>query len=244
MQASFTRLISGWFPRTPCLSPERLARSLPMLASRSHKAQHERATGLNGVTVGIKPTSGFASRREKLQLLLVSIRRRYPDRQLRILVADDGGAADREVLRGFGARLLRLPLNAGLSYGRNALVQATRTPFLVLLDDDTVFGRSTVLGTLHRRCASTLKPRWQPGATSICATRTTHTHISMRASTPVRAGRWCGQRWCTRHRRPRVASARTWAPTFSWRGLVRYDVSVETHVKRSSSTRPSTTSCF
>ena len=121
-----------------------------MLASRK---VHQRDRGshlLSGVTVGIKHTSRFASRREKLHLLLASIRRRYPDRQLRILVADDGGAADREVLRGFGARHLRLQPNAGLSHGRNALVQATRTPFLVLLDDDTVFDRGTELGTLHQ----------------------------------------------------------------------------------------------
>ena len=105
---------------------------------------------LSSVTVGIKHTSRFASRREKLALLLASIRRRYPDRQLRILVADDGGAADRQVLRAFGARHLWLPPNAGLSHGRNALVQATRTAFLVLLDDDTVFSHGTELGTLHQ----------------------------------------------------------------------------------------------
>ena len=126
-----------------------------MHASRPRQAAlHHRGSSshlLSGVTVGIKHTSRFASRREKLQLLLASIRRRYPDRQqLRILVADDGGAADREVLRGVGARHLRLPPNAGLSHGRNALVQATRTPFLVLLDDDTVFSRGTELGTLHQ----------------------------------------------------------------------------------------------
>ena len=119
--------------------------------ARTHKHHRDARTGfLAGVTIGVKHTSRFASRREKLLLLLHSIRRQHPDRQLRILVADDGGEADREALRSLGARYLRLPRNAGLSHGRNALVQATRTPFLVVLDDDTVFSSGTALGTLHQ----------------------------------------------------------------------------------------------
>ena len=64
---------------------------------------------------------------EKLELLLRSIRRHYPER-LRVLVADDGGAPNKDLLRSLGVRYVKLPSNSGLSHGRNALVQATRTP--------------------------------------------------------------------------------------------------------------------
>ena len=103
----------------------------------------------SSITIGIKHTSRFASRREKLELLLRSIRRQYPER-LRVMVADDGGSPDKELMRSLSVRYIKLPSNAGLSHGRNALVQATRTPFIVMLDEDTLFDGGTSLATLHQ----------------------------------------------------------------------------------------------
>lgn len=80
-----------------------------------------------------------------LQQLLGSIREQHGYR-LRILVADDGGIADSDLL--WGAELLALPEGTGLSAGRNALVSATRTPFLAMLDDDVLFHNSTRLDVL------------------------------------------------------------------------------------------------
>ena len=103
------------------------------------------------VTACIKHTSRFVRRRVMLRALLISMRE-YIGYSLRILVADDGGLADRNSL--LGAELIELPAFAGLSAGRNALVHATRTPFLLLLDDDVVFHESTridmLLTTLNR----------------------------------------------------------------------------------------------
>ncbi|KAL3907534.1 MAG: hypothetical protein SGPRY_010135, partial [Prymnesium sp.] len=79
-----------------------------------------------------------------LHLLLHSIRERY-EADLRILVADDGGAADLYDIQAHGAELLELPENSGLGYGRNALVRSTRTRFFMLLDDDVFFLEATSL---------------------------------------------------------------------------------------------------
>ena len=97
------------------------------------------------LTICIKHTSRFSRRREMLQTLLASIRKHFGER-MRVLVADDGGAARAENL--LGAELIALPPAAGLSAGRNALVQAVRTPFLALLDDDVVVHEGTRLGAL------------------------------------------------------------------------------------------------
>ena len=85
------------------------------------------------LTICIKHTSRFARRRLMLRALLTSIREQH-GYGLKILVADDGVYADRASL--LGAELLELPAASGLSAGRNALVQATQTPFFALLDDD------------------------------------------------------------------------------------------------------------
>eukprot|EP00966_Prymnesium_polylepis_P153995 3556125-Prymnesium_polylepis.1 len=45
-------------------------------------------------------------------------------------------------------RHVPLPPGAGLSAGRNALVEAVRTPFLALMDDDVVLTEAKSLGTL------------------------------------------------------------------------------------------------
>eukprot|EP00966_Prymnesium_polylepis_P144450 3335740-Prymnesium_polylepis.1 len=99
------------------------------------------------VTIGIKHTSQFRKRREMLEILLRSIRRLH-GHQLRIIVADDGGASDEAVLRTWNAELLKLPTSSGLGHGRNALVRATRTRFFALLDDDVLFHQHTGLSDL------------------------------------------------------------------------------------------------
>ena len=100
---------------------------------------------LNDVTICIKHTPGFASRRRKLATLLASLRQYYGS-NLHVIVAtespspqasqplkveyrsmEDGGLVD---------RFLTLPTGAGLSAGRNALVHAALTPYIALMDDD------------------------------------------------------------------------------------------------------------
>ena len=97
------------------------------------------------VTICIKHTSRFPRRREMLQSLLQSIRERHGS-GMRILIADDGGAADSSRL--WGAELIALPPATGLSAGRNALVSATHTPYLAMLDDDVFFHNATRLDVL------------------------------------------------------------------------------------------------
>ena len=97
------------------------------------------------LTIGIKHTSSFPRRRVMLELLLHSIRSLYGG-AIRVLVADDGGAA--AIDQTLGAELIPLSNHAGLGRGRNALVEATRTPFLAILDDDVKFHNATRLDTL------------------------------------------------------------------------------------------------
>jgi len=69
-----------------------------------------------------------------------SLRETYPEMQ--ILVADDGDPSDdkEEKLRALGANgYFRLPYNSGLSVGRNVLVDACKTQYLLLSDDDLLF---------------------------------------------------------------------------------------------------------
>lgn len=64
----------------------------------------------------------------------------YPD--LRVIVADDGHCSDSKesALAAFGVeRYLRLRWNRGVTEGRNALIDACRTPFCLILDDDFGF---------------------------------------------------------------------------------------------------------
>lgn len=102
---------------------------------------------LHEVTVGIKHTSSFAQRRLLLGQLLRSIRRLHGS-ALKILVADDGSEADHEVLRANAADHIALPANAGLSYGRNALVQAMTTAFIAIMNEDVLLNSATSLEAL------------------------------------------------------------------------------------------------
>jgi len=99
------------------------------------------------LTIGIKHTSSYLQRRLLLAQLLRSIRHHHGT-ELRVLVADDGGQPDGDVLQATAAHYVPLPAAAGLSYGRNALVRATRTEFIALMDDDVQFQSNVPLPAL------------------------------------------------------------------------------------------------
>jgi hypothetical protein len=77
------------------------------------------------------------------------VRTWYPE--LAVIVGDDAPeefTCQKEAER-FGAQYLRLPLDCGLSAGRNALVQAAVTDYVVLADDDFEFIGDTKLEVLR-----------------------------------------------------------------------------------------------
>jgi glycosyltransferase involved in cell wall biosynthesis len=74
-----------------------------------------------------------------LRRLIASIRRGYPS--LPIIVADDS----REPTRLPGVETIVLPYDSGVSAGRQAALSLVHTPFVVVLDDDFVFLRTTAL---------------------------------------------------------------------------------------------------
>jgi GT2 family glycosyltransferase len=83
-----------------------------------------------------------------LERLIRSIRRFYP--QLAIAVADDGVTPSPRS----DVDYLRLPVDVGLSAGRNALLRHIRTPYFLLLDDDLEFTRRTRIDRLFDLVAS------------------------------------------------------------------------------------------
>ena len=136
----------------------RVARELEVLASivrpprandlplPSHEVTREHVARL--VTFAIKATTEFASRRLSLLMLLRSIQSKYGS-AIRLLVADDGD--DSGLLHAeFGSNTtwLELPKGSGLSAGRNAMVQAARTPFVLIMDEDVEFTQDTSVETL------------------------------------------------------------------------------------------------
>src|SRR6266511_3252479 len=72
--------------------------------------------------------------------LVESITRRYPS--LRIIVVDDS----RKPVRLDGADTLTMPYDSGIAAGRNAGLQHVVTRYALILDDDYVFSRHTLLG--------------------------------------------------------------------------------------------------
>jgi hypothetical protein len=83
-----------------------------------------------------------------LDRLIRSVRRYYP--HLSIAVADDGiTPSPRD-----DVDYLRLPVDIGLSAGRNALLRHIRTPYFLLLDDDLEFCRQTCIEHLLELVAS------------------------------------------------------------------------------------------
>lgn len=75
-----------------------------------------------------------------VNLLYHSIRRFYPD--IPIIIADDS----REPIGSLGdAKIIQLPFNSGVSFGRNAALKEVATKYFVTADDDFVFTRHTDL---------------------------------------------------------------------------------------------------
>jgi GT2 family glycosyltransferase len=102
----------------------------------------DRANLLSQTTAIIKTFQ----RPECLNRLIRSIRKYYPE--LRVLVGDDGiqpSPCDGEEVEYF-----RLPVDIGLSAGRNALLEQVKTPYFLLLDDDVEFYRRTTIEHLIR----------------------------------------------------------------------------------------------
>jgi GT2 family glycosyltransferase len=74
-----------------------------------------------------------------LKRLIRSIRHFYP--QLKIVVADDS----RKPVTSPGVQPVTLPYDSGVSAGRNAALKVVNTKYVLMLDDDFVFFRNTVL---------------------------------------------------------------------------------------------------
>ena len=104
-----------------------------------------------GVTIGVKHTSGFADRQQKLCRLLASIREAYSAEGFPIIVAYDGKEtyeAGREPCTGADTTFLHLGARGGLSAGRNAIVRHAETEFVMIVDDDVEFIETTSVETL------------------------------------------------------------------------------------------------
>ncbi len=95
---------------------------------------------------------------DRLQALLCSIRRFYP--QIEIIVADNSFRPEdwgnheflalREILVSYAARPVMLPLDSGVSATRNAAVTAARTPYVIICEEDFEFSPRTDLEKLLR----------------------------------------------------------------------------------------------
>jgi hypothetical protein len=88
-----------------------------------------------------------------VERLLQSIAQFYPD--LPVIVADDSDPATQERIAQLAhtcvddrLTFLKLPFDVGLSAGRNRLVDAARTPYVILFDDDFVLTNETRLDVL------------------------------------------------------------------------------------------------
>jgi len=90
---------------------------------------------LSDVTVGIKTFY----RTEKLKNALESL---IELGVKEVIVADDGPEDDKkeeiynEMSKQLPLNVLKLPYDSGLAYGRNRIVENTRTPYLFIMDDD------------------------------------------------------------------------------------------------------------
>jgi glycosyltransferase involved in cell wall biosynthesis len=88
------------------------------------------------------------NRYDSLARLLRSIEKYYPESN--IIISDDSQAFDEEFYTKFNLNLkvLNLGVDVGLSYGRNKAMMNTKTPYVLLLDDDFVFDERTDIGKL------------------------------------------------------------------------------------------------
>ena len=85
---------------------------------------------LGDITIAIKTFL----RPQKLDNCLKVIRRFYPD--VKIIVADD---SQKPVDNKMADEYYTLPFDSGISTGRNLLLSKITTPYMLLLDDDTLF---------------------------------------------------------------------------------------------------------
>ena len=100
---------------------------------------------LSDITIGIKTFS----RPDLLKFTLGKLREDY-DSSVRIIVADDSKddhkRENERIIGGFkNVDHITLPFDTGISVGRNALVDATRTHFFLLLDDSRYVTKDTPL---------------------------------------------------------------------------------------------------
>ena len=83
-------------------------------------------------------------RPSSLENLVVSIRKYYPD--VKISVVDDSPTP----VECADCNMFRLPVDSGISAGRNFLLEKVTAPFFVICDDDFVFTDATRLEELQR----------------------------------------------------------------------------------------------
>lgn len=101
---------------------------------------------MNELTIIIKTIDRYNS----LKKLVKSILKYYPN--ISILIGDDGLDYCGEKLKidfpnQFNIISYHLPLDSGLSYGRNFLVSKVKTKYLLLCDDDFIFDKKSDLQT-------------------------------------------------------------------------------------------------
>jgi len=99
-------------------------------------------TPLSDTTLAIKTFE----RPDCLARALASIRKVYP--HIPILIADDSRSPQESLSSMDGVSVLPMPFDSGMSAGRNHMVSACQTPFIVLMDDDFIFTEETDLGKL------------------------------------------------------------------------------------------------
>ena len=90
---------------------------------------------LSQLTVVIKTFE----RPKELNRLIKSIRRFYPN--LKIVVVDDSKVP----MDIDGVNVIKMPFDSGVSAGRNRALEVIDTEFLLLLDDDFIFNRHTLV---------------------------------------------------------------------------------------------------
>jgi len=129
------------------------------------------------VTIAVKTFQ----RPEALLRLLESIRRFYP--AVAVHVVDDSERA-LEPVPDVITRYWHLPFNSlGVSAGRNFSLRHVETEYVLVCDDDMVFGRRTDLGEMLRTLISTRFPRASRATGTFRSTR----WASRRGGTPASA---------------------------------------------------------
>ena len=89
-----------------------------------------------------------------LNKLLKSIRKFYP--KASIIIADDNSENefDTEFYRKWkkilDIKLIKLPFDSGVSAGRNKMVESSKKPYILLLDDDLVFTSKTKIEKFYK----------------------------------------------------------------------------------------------